>query len=413
MIAHQELLHFAGFDWASDHHDVVVLDKTGHILESFRLDHTTAGWKQWTLRVAKYPNLGVAIETSFGAVVDQLLQSEVTVYPVSPLSAKRYRERKAPSGTKTDFHDGWSIGDALRTDGHHWRPLSAKDPMIEHLRILCRDEVALIEERTALIHQARQAARDYYPTAVEAFDDWTLPSVWSFIETFPDTASLVKAGPKKWQRFLHAHKLYRPSTTEKRLALFASAAEWNIPEYMVSAKRIYLLTKIKQLRALEKQLDEYRRLIQALFDKHPDSGLFGSIPGAGEKLAPRLLAEIGSDRALFEDASGLQCISGTAPVSFQSGKLHKVKMRRACNHHLRHTIHLFADCSRQSSTWASAYYDALKARGKTHAQALRSLGQRWLKIIFRMWQDGTRYDADLHMRNQVAHGSWVLSAPTK
>jgi hypothetical protein len=62
--------------------------------------------------------MGVAIETSFGAVVEQLLESGVTVYPVNPLCAKRYRERRCPAGNKTDFHDAWAQTDALRFDDH-------------------------------------------------------------------------------------------------------------------------------------------------------------------------------------------------------------------------------------------------------------------------------------------------------
>lgn len=414
MNPYEELTHYAGFDWASDHHDVIILDDAGKLVADFKFDHSVAGWQLWKERIALYPKLGVAIETSFGAVVEQILGTCAHVYPVHPASAKRYRERKHPSGTKTDRHDAWALADALRTDGHAWRQLSEKDPMIEELRILCRDEVSLIGERTALINQARQAAREYYPTALEAFEDWTTPSTWAFIERFPDSAALKKAGRRQWEKFLHTHKLYRPETTEKRLALFAAAADWQINDYMIQAKRIYLLTKIKQLRALEAQLKAYRQRIEDLFTKHPDSEIFGSLPGAGAKLAPRLLAEIGSDRNLHQDAQSLQCLSGTAPVSYQSGKISKVNMRRACNHNLRHTMHLLADLSRLKSPWARVYYDQLRERGKTHAQALRSLGQRWLSILFRMWQTRTCYEADKHTQNQIKHGSWVLKIePTK
>ena len=408
MNSHQELTHFAGFDWASDHHDVIIVDTTGALVADFKIDHSANGWKLWKENIAACPKLGVAVETSFGTVVEHLIDSGVSVYPVNPASARRYRERKHPSGTKTDRHDAWALADALRTDGHAWRALGPKDPVIEELRMLCRDEVALIEERTALISQARQAAREYYPTALEAFDDWTLPSTWAFIKRFPDAPSLLRAGKRAWQKFFHTHKLYRPETADKRIAIFEAAAQWRINDYMIKAKRLYLLTKIKQLRALQAQLDEYRERIEALFASHPDSGTFGSLPGAGAKLAPRLLAEIGSDRGLYESAQSLQCISGTAPVSFQSGKIDKVKMRRACNLHLRHTMHLFSDLSRGQCAWASVYYEQVKARGKTHAQTLRALGQRWLKIIYRMWQSRTRYNADMHTQNQLRHGSWVL-----
>lgn len=408
MNAHQDLTHFAGFDWAGDHHDIIIIDSVGKLIADFKFDHSAAGWQLWAEKIAAYPKLGVAIETSFGAVVEQLIDSKVSVYPVHPASAKRYRERKNPSGTKTDRHDAWALADALRTDGHAWRALSPKDPVIEELRMLCRDEVALIEERTALISQARQAAREYYPTVLEAFEDWTLPSTWAFIERFSDTTTLLKAGKRQWEKFMHTHRLYRPETADKRFAIFEAAAQWRINDYMIKAKRLYLLTKIKQLRALQAQLDEYRHRIEALFASHPDSGTFGSLPGAGAKLAPRLLAEIGSDRALYENAQSLQCISGTAPVSYQSGKVSKVQMRRACNLHLRHTMHLLSDLSRAQCAWAKVYYEQAKARGKTHAQALRSLGQRWLKIIYRMWQNRTRYDGELHTKNQLLHGSWVF-----
>ena len=87
-----------------------------------------------------------------------------------------------------------------------------------------------------------------------------------------------------------------------------------------------------------------------------------------------------------------------APVSYQSGQIHKVYLRRHCNKLLRYAVHL----------WAAVYYQQLRTHGKSHACALRCLGQRWLKILWKMWQTGTRYDAELHARNQLKHGSWVL-----
>ncbi len=128
-------------------------------------------------------------------------------------------------------------------------------------------------------------------------------------------------------------------------------------------------------------------------------------PLAGKSTLNRL---DGSDRALYADAQGLQCIAGTAPVSYQSGQIHKVNLRRAGNKNLRATMHYFTVNSRAKCAWAAVYYTGLREAGKSHAQALRCLGQRWLKIIWKMWQTGTCYDPDLHTRNQLAHGSWVL-----
>lgn len=400
---------FAGFDWAKNHHDVVILDAQGTIIDEFRIQHTIAGWDFWSEKVAAHPGLAVAVETSFGAAVEQLLESGVTVYPVNPMNAKRYRERHCSSGNKTDRHDAWALADALRLDGHAWRPLSVQDPLVAELRILCRDEVTLIGERTALVNQLQQALHEYYPTALEAFDDWTCSGARAFVAAFPSAADLVKAGKRKWDKFLHSHKLYRAQTYQDRITAFEQADQWKASPATVAAKSLYAVARCKQLRVLQSQLDAYRRRIEALFATHPDSGLFGSLPGAGAKIAPRLLGEIGSDRTLYDNPQGLQCMAGTAPVSFQSGKIDKVKIRRACNKQLRQTMHLLSDHSRAKCPWAATYYEAQRQRGKTHAQALRCLGQRWLKIIWKMWQTHTTYDPDLHARNQFAHGSWVLN----
>ena len=105
---------FVGFDWASDHHDVVLVDEHGKIVEDFRFDDTAEGWQLFRKKLSKYPDPAVAIETSSGVTVERLLEGGYAVYPVNPKAAKRYRERKAPSGTKTDHLDAWSFADALR-----------------------------------------------------------------------------------------------------------------------------------------------------------------------------------------------------------------------------------------------------------------------------------------------------------
>lgn len=404
-----EITYYAGFDWARDHHDVIVVDRGGQIVADFPIAHTAAGWQRWREQVAALgPGVAVGVETSQGVVVEQLLQSGVAVYPVSPASAKRYRERKIPSGNKTDRGDAWSLADALRVDGHGWRALAPEDPLVAELRLLCRDEVALIEERTALINQLQSALREYYPAALEAFEDWTLPGAWAFVERFPTPQLLHQAGRRQWEKFLHSHRLARSPTYPRRLEIFARASEFVSGEALTRSKSRLALARARMLQTLQNQLDAYRTEIEKLFAAHPDHDLFGSLPGAGPKIAPRLLGEIGADRTRFADPTGLQCLAGTAPVSYQSGQIHKVHLRRHCNKPLRYAVHLWANLSRQSCPWAAVYYAQLRARGKSHACSLRCLGQRWLKILWKMWQTSTPYNADLHTRNQLQHGSWVL-----
>ena len=100
----------------------------GQFGTDFRIEHSLAGWQAFRDQVKAYPALAVALETNQGTAVDQLLQLDCALDPVNPLSAKSYRERKAPSGHKTDRLDAWSLAEALRLDGQHWKCPAAAGP---------------------------------------------------------------------------------------------------------------------------------------------------------------------------------------------------------------------------------------------------------------------------------------------
>lgn len=406
MKAWNEQTHFAALDWADDHHDVIVVNAQGQIVLEQTFAHSLEGWQQFEQALKPWPELPVAIETSSGPVVDQLLQRDCLIYPVMPRAAARYRERKCPTGTKTDHHDAWSLADALRTDGHAWRPLTPLDPLTAELRLLCRDEVALIEERTALVNQLQAALKEYYPAAIEAFDDWTRPSTWAFVVAFPTPQALQQAGRRRWEKFLHTHRLWRPETASRRLEIFARATRFAGSAPLTAAKSLLAVTLAKTLQALQGQLDQYRERIQQLFNQHPDRDLFGSLPGAGDMLTPRLVSGLSCQD--WSRAPLVQAWAGTAPVTYKSGQIKHVKLRRACDHFMRSTLHLWVDHSRKACAWAQTYYQAHRDKGHSHACALRCLAHRWLEIIGAMCRTRTPYDAEHHLREARKHGSWTI-----
>ena len=398
-------VYFAALDWASDHHDILVLDRQGAVQAEFRFAHTADGWAEFTLKMQPFTGAPITLETSSGPAVDQLLQRGWAVYPVAPPAAARYRERKVPSGTKTDRHDTWALADALRTDGHAWRPLRPQDEATATLRALCRDEIALIEQRTALVNQLQAALREYYPAALAAFDDWTAPYAWALLLQFPTPAQLQAAGKRKWEKFLHTHQLWRPQTVAARLELFAHAHALPASPAVTAAKSLLAVSLAKILVTLQTQLDEYRRRITEAFHQHPDHDVFGSLPGAKATLGPRLLAEVGDVREEYPDADALLCQAGVSPVSYQSGKVNKCRLRRACNKVLRATVHLWANSSRLTCEWAQAYYQMKRDEGQSHASALRCLGKRWLKILWRLWQNHEAYNEAKYLAQLQKRGA--------
>jgi hypothetical protein len=47
-----KITHCAGFDWAHDHHEVVIVNRSGKIVADFQIEHTAQGWQRWREQVA-------------------------------------------------------------------------------------------------------------------------------------------------------------------------------------------------------------------------------------------------------------------------------------------------------------------------------------------------------------------------
>jgi transposase len=151
------------------------------------------------------------------------------------------------------------------------------------------------------------------------------------------------------------------------------------------------LALIAQLLPLVEQIAEYEKEIEQLFLSHEDNEVFHSLPGAGKRLAPRLLAQIGDDPARYGSAASLQALGGTSPVLFQSGTYSKPHRRQGCIKPLRNALHQFAWQSTQQEAWAKAYYERKRTEGKSHSVAVRALSNIWARILFAMLQSHTPY----------------------
>jgi transposase len=390
-------MFYIGIDWADDHHDIFIVDELGTQLDSFSIKHNPEGMcylrdKIRSLSVSKDQVL-FALETHKNLLVDFLLDEGYTVYSINPKSVDRYRDRYRVSGARDDSFDAMVLANIIRTDKEQHRAILPNSPLARELKILTQDEQKLIRLKTKLLNQIQSCLKDYYPTALELFCDLERPVTLEFLLKYsqPEKISVVEL-----KRFLKKH--HYPGVDEKAKEIHEklSAPQIFVEEFAVRAKSRFLVTLIEQLKSLLSRLDEYRKEIDILFEQHPDSKIFKSLPGAGEKTAPRLLSEIGDNRERYPDRKNLQCDSGTAPVTDKSGKTKIVKMRFACRKVFRNVIYQFAFSTITQSAWAKKFYDCQRAKGNTHTEALRSLGNKWLKIIFRMWKDGAAYNEDRH-----------------
>jgi len=130
----------------------------------------------------------------------------------------------------------------------------------------------------------------------------------------------------------------------------------------------------------------------AHFDRHPDAEILRSQPGLGPVLAARVLAEFGEHPTRFADARSRRNYAATSPITRACGTRRVVLTRIACNKRLRDALYLQAFATLKAAPGARAYYDAHRARGHTHHQALRALANRLVGILHGCLRHRTTYD---------------------
>ena len=111
----------------------------------------------------------------------------------------------------------------------------------------------------------------------------------------------------------------------------------------------------------------------------------------------------GDHRQRYPHRSILPGIAGTSPVTVASGKSHYVKFRRACNRRYRQTAPQLAQASTRQSVWAVTYFHQARDRGHSKSHAYRCLANRWLHIIWSLWQTRQPYDESYHLQQVARH----------
>ena len=135
----EEIEWFVGIDWASQSHQVCLVDARGECLGERAVAHGGLGIEElcdWLIaRTGATPEvIGVAIEMTQGPVVEALLERGFCVYGINPKQLDRFRDRFTVAGAKDDRRDAHVLGDSLRTDRHAFRRLSNDEPVIVKLR---------------------------------------------------------------------------------------------------------------------------------------------------------------------------------------------------------------------------------------------------------------------------------------
>lgn len=400
-------MFYAGIDWSDTHHDVLVIDDAGRQVNApIRVPHSPQGldklhaFLEGIAGPAGKEHVACIVETSHGLLIAFLLGHGWPVYPVHPTTVDR---RRAASGAKTDSIDAYLLAKTGRADFAELRRLTPDSDIIAELKALTRDQDALIQMQTRLVNQLTACLKAYYPVALTLFAKLQQRSTLLFLQTYPTLQQARGAGPEQIAELLKQAKHPRAEQAASEIVEALHHPQLEASEITTRTKSRLALALIAQLLPLVEQIAAYDKDICQLFLSHADSTIFASLPRAGKRLAPRLLAEIGDDRQRYAAATKLQALAGTAPVIFQSGTYARIHRRYACVKPLRNALHQFAWQTTQSETWALQYYQRKRMEGKSHSVAVRALANVWVRVIYAMWQKSEPYQSGVFEAAQQHH----------
>ncbi|MEX5638040.1 IS110 family transposase [Parafrankia sp. FMc2] len=389
---------FVGDDWAEDHHDVEVQDETGRQLGKARLPEGVVGIGRFHELVARFLSEGadagevvIGIETDRGPWVRALLAAGYRVIAVNPIQAARYRERRSTSGAKSDAADAHALADMVRIDRHQLRAVAGDSDLAEAVKVTARAHQTLIWDRTRHVQRLRSSLREYFPAALEAFDDLTAPDCLELLAKAATPAAGARLTVAQISAALTRARRRDVASKSRVIRAVLHSPQLAQPPALTSAYAGTARALVALLTTLNGEISRLEEQIDTDFGQHPDAEIYLSQPGLGQILAARVLAEFGDDPKRYADAKARKNYAGTSPITRASGKKKIVMARYARNPRLADALHQQAFCALTASPGARAYYDMLRARGTGHHTALRQLANRLVGILHGCLKTHTHY----------------------
>jgi transposase len=390
-------LLYVGDDWAEDHHDVELMDSAGRRLAKARLPEGVAGIARLHAMIGEHldeddAEVRVGTETDRGGWVAALVAAGYVVYAVNPLQAARYRERHGVSGAKSDPADAHILADMVRTDAHQLRPVAADSAATEAVKVVARAHKTLIWERTRHTLRLRNSLREYFPAALEAFDDLDAPDALELLGKAPDPGSAAKLTRSQIRAALKHARRRDIDTKTTRIQAALRGHQLGRDAVITTAYAATTRAAAAVLVTLDEQIKTLQGQVEAHFGRHPDAEIIMSQPGMGLILGARVLAEFGDAPGRYADAKSRKNYAGTSPITRASGKKKTVHARFVHNDRLIDALMSQAQSALQASPGARAYYDMQRARGLDHNPALRQLANRLVGILHGCLKTRTLYN---------------------
>jgi transposase len=388
-----------GDDWASDHHDVELMDTTGRRLARARLDEGVAGISRLHALVGKALGedveqavVKVGIETDRGPWVQALLGAGYEVFAVNPLQAARYRQRHRVSGAKSDKTDAHTLANMVRTDSHELRALTPDSARAQAIKVVARAHKTLIWERTRHTQRLYHALREYFPAALGAFEDLDATDTLELLGKAPDPTSAARLSITQISTALTHARRHHVADKAQVIQDLLRTEQLAQPPVVVEAYAATVRSTVAVLTTIGEQVRVLEEQVGAHFGRHPAAKIILSQPGLGPILGARVLGEFGDAEGRYASAKARKNYAATSPITRRSGKKKTVLARFVHNDRLADALGGQAFAALRASPGARAYYNQLRKREVGHHAALRQLANRLVGILHGCLKTNTLYD---------------------
>jgi len=411
-LPHEPFAAFVGIDWADAKHALCLQAAGSTTREASSLDHTPEAIDAWVCtlrqRFGGHP-VAICLELNKGPIVSALCKYEFLVlFPVNPLTLARYREAFTPSRAKDDPTDAELQLELLLKHRDKLQPLQPQSPQMRALAQLVEARRRLVGDKVRITNRLTSALKNYFPHVLRWFEDKDTVIFCDFLSRWPTLKAVQLAHRATLKTFFRDHHVRSAEVITQRLQAIKAATPLTTDEGILTPNVLLVQALVAQLRVTLQAIADFDHAIAQHAQQHPDFPLFQALPGAGPVFAPRLLVAFGEHRERSTSAAELQKYAGIAPVTERSGKQAWVHWRLQCPTFLRQTFVEWAAESIRHSFWAQVYYQQQRAKGQRHQAAVRALAFKWVRILYRCWQDRTPYDESLYLQALTRRGSSLL-----
>ena len=330
-----------------------------------------------------------------------LEKNNITYFIVNPLQSAKFRKQNLRTA-KTDKRDCKNLSRVYF--GIKLRESKMQDDKYYELRQLSR----FYEDNLVHLRKCKVSFNEtldiVFPGYRKVFQEVYCKAALETLKKYPHPEMIVNKKPQSIAKYMMSKSEHREEYCLKKANELIALAKQCVSGCRVNDINVHILKN--QISQIENYLEISETTLNTLINlaqELPNFHIIKSIPGIGDNLAARILAEIG-DISNFTGPKQLVAYAGVDPIIYQSGKdngEHR-KISKKGNKRLRCLLYLAVSCilrSKTSSTSIRTFYQKNTQQTSPLNSKAASLActNKLLRIIYGMCKTGCVYSQSVEI----------------